>query len=130
MSDYDQLQQLAAHRQQVMATTPQDDLLFLWESTAGFFARFGLVPTVNSQFPVLIEEMAEVGKALDIPESDEALAGEATDVLVVLLSIVQARGIALSDLRNALHATIHKNDSKTFATHYVDRYTGKITRKP
>lgn len=108
---------------------PLPPLAALWESTTAFFKEFGVTPTVASQFPVLLEEVKEVSQALLKPESNAALARELADVLVVLMTLAQARGITLGEFYLAIGDTARKNDAKTLTTHHVDPDTGKITKR-
>ena len=75
--------------------------------------------------PMLREEMRELDDEV-VTQDEIALAEEATDVAFVAIGHLAA----LQDLSlNAVETVVAKNAAKTDASHYINKETGKITRR-
>ena len=75
--------------------------------------------------PMLREEMRELDDEV-VAQNEIALAEEATDVAFVAIGHLAA----LQELSLlAVETVVAKNAAKTDATHYINRETGKITRR-
>lgn len=75
--------------------------------------------------PMLREEMRELDDEV-VTQDEIALAEEATDVAFVAIGHLAAlQGLSLS----AVEIVVTKNAAKTDASHYINRETGKITRR-
>ena len=110
----------------------------LLESTRALHERFGVLFRVDVSERLVAEEFRELIRAsalvdyLSIADVDkrreqEDLAGEAVDLFVVTLGLLQAHGVTDDDLAQAMADVIAKNDAKTSATHVL--VNGKITRR-
>lgn len=125
-TDYAQLAELDRMRRTV--SSRDDHFERLWISTRNLHQRFGIVPEIERQVPLVVEEMNEAIAAARF-EDDLALTQEIVDSVVVLMGLAMARGVALDDLHDAMNAVIRKNDAKTHLTHAIDANTFKIKRK-
>jgi len=125
-TDYAQLAELDAMRRTV--STREDHFERLWIATRSLHQRFDVVPSVDRQIPLVLEEMNEAVAAARL-EGDAALAQEIADSIVVLMGLAMARGVTLDDLHTAMNTVISKNNAKTHLTHAVDPNTLKIKRK-
>lgn len=75
--------------------------------------------------PMLREEMRELDDEI-VTQDEIALAEEATDVAFVAIGHLAAlQELSLS----AVETVVTKNAVKTDASHYINRETGKITRR-
>lgn len=125
-TDYAQLAELDAMRRTV--SLREDHFERLWISTRSLHQRFGIMPTVDRQVPLVLEEVNEaIAAAAD--ESDDALAQEIADSIVVLMGLAMARSVSLDALHDAMNVVITKNAAKTHDTHAIDLQTLKIKRK-
>ena len=125
-TDYAQLAELDAMRRTV--STREDHFERLWISTRNLHQRFGVVPEIDRQVPLILEEITEAIAAAR-NEPDDALAKEITDSIVVLMGLAMARHVSLDMLHGAMNAVISKNNAKTHDTHAIDPMTLKIKRK-
>jgi NTP pyrophosphatase (non-canonical NTP hydrolase) len=75
--------------------------------------------------PMLREEMRELDDEV-VTQDEIALAEEATDVAFVAIGHLAAlQGLSL----RAVDTVVAKNAAKTGASHYINKETGKITRR-
>lgn len=106
-----------------------DVLFVLWRSTRNLAERFNQQRTAKTQTPLVHEEVREfLHEATVHNVNRDALAGEAADVFVVVIGMLQAHGVGYEEMETAILRTVEKNDSKTADTHALDLRTNKITR--
>ncbi len=109
-------------------TEPQaDSLRALADSTAAFYARFGVQPTLADTIQNFQEEVQELIEAARSASDRAHIAEEAADVFVTALGICLASGVDIDLLAQQVYAVIAKNDAKTQATHVY--HNGKIRRR-
>ncbi len=83
------------------------------------------IERIKIRQPLLREEMGELDNEI-VTKDETALAEEATDVAFVAIGHLAA----LQELSLvAVETVVAKNAAKTDATHYINRETGKITRR-
>lgn len=104
-----------------------DPLRTLIRSTLEFYARFGVTPQVGNATRVFQEEVGEFIEAAQDGTNKNHIAEEASDVIVTVIGLCEAAGVAPERIIDQLYAVAAKNDAKTHDTHvYVN---GKITRR-
>lgn len=104
-----------------------DALRDLAQSTADFYARFGVHPQVEDAIKNFQEEVRELIEAARSGADDDHTAEEAADVLVTAIGICYASGIGIEQIVRQVYAVVAKNDAKTHETHvHLD---GKIRRR-
>ncbi len=104
-----------------------DALRDLAQSTADFYARFGVVPERENAIMNFEEEVRELIEAARTGSNLDHIAEESADVLVTALGVCFASGIDVNRIIQQVYAVIAKNDAKTHETHVV--HTGKIRRR-
>lgn len=110
-----------------MTTRTGDALRDLAQSTADFYARFGVQPQLGEAIPIFEEEVRELIEAARDGSDPAHTAEECADVFVTAIGILYASGISVERLVEQVYAVVAKNDAKNHATHvYVD---GKIRRR-
>ena len=120
-----------------MARVPRSDFLRAVTNLAAevydFHERWGVeerlpasaIERIRTRQPMLREEMRELDDEV-VTQDEIALAEEATDVAFVAIGHLAA----LRDLSlNAVETVVAKNAAKTDASHYINKETGKITRR-
>lgn len=109
-------------------------LRHLWNVTEAFFQRFDCYPPdTEAQYRAFDEEVGEFQEEI-VPYrrktfDPQKAAEEANDVLVTMMGCLMARGVTYDQFEAALFGVADKLDAKNITTHYVDKATGKITRK-
>ncbi len=100
----------------------------LWNTTEALHKRFGVFPPdTNEALRVLNEEAYEVIEAA-LTGDEQELADESADLIVTLMGVLMARGVALDDLKDAMRRVAAKNNAKTYETHHINK-NGKIARR-
>jgi hypothetical protein len=104
-----------------------DSLRDLAHSTASFFARFDVNPTVPDAIQNFREEVNELIESATDGTNITHIAEEAADVMVTAIGVCLASGVSVDHLIEQVYKVIAKNDAKTHATHiHLD---GKIRRR-
>lgn len=104
-----------------------DALRDLAQSTADFYARFGVTPQVTDAVKNFEEEVRELIEAARAGTDPDHTAEEAADVIVTALGVCYASGISIDQIVKQVYAVVAKNDAKTHDTHvHLD---GKIRRR-
>lgn len=104
-----------------------DALRDLAQSTADFYARFGVTPQVNDAVKNFEEEVRELIEAARAGMDHDHTAEEAADVIVTAIGVCYASGISIDQIVKQVYAVVAKNDAKTHETHvHLD---GKIRRR-
>lgn len=104
-----------------------DALRDLAQSTADFYARFGVTPQVNDAVKNFEEEVRELIEAARAGTDHDHTAEEAADVIVTAIGVCYASGISIDQIVKQVYAVVAKNDAKTHETHiHLD---GKIRRR-
>ncbi len=104
-----------------------DALRDLAQSTADFYARFGVQPELENTIMNFEEEVRELLEAARADDDLDHTAEECADVIVTALGICFAGGVSVDRLIDQVYAVITKNDAKTHETHIV--HSGKIRRR-
>ena len=108
-------------------TNGSDPLRTLIRSTLEFYARFDVTPQVDEATKIFQEEVGEFIEAAQDGSDLAHIAEEAGDVIVTVIGLCQAAGVAPERIIDQLYAVAAKNDAKTHETHvYIN---GKITRR-
>ena len=104
-----------------------DALRDLAQSTADFYARFGVHPQVNDAIKNFEEEVRELIEAAREGTDGDHIAEESADVLVTAIGVCFASGLDVERIIEQVYAVVAKNDAKTHETHvHLD---GKIRRR-
>ena len=112
---------------QTISHNTGDPLRDLAQSTADFYARFGVQPQVENCVMNFSEEVRELIEAARAGTDQDHIAEEAADVIVTALGVCFASGIGVDQIIRQVYAVVAKNDAKTHETHvYRD---GKIRRR-
>lgn len=118
-----------------------DAFAALWASTEAFHKRFDQYPPkLAPQMGCVYEEVDEVESASrqaawitrhtgDPSAARRDVAEEVADVIVTLMGVCMAVDVTRDDLLAAMDIVARKNDAKSWDGYYVDKMTGKITRK-
>lgn len=104
-----------------------DALRDLAQSTADFYARFGVQPKLDDTIQNFQEEVRELIEAARDDGDLDHIAEESADVLVTAIGVCFARGVDVDKLVEQVYAVIAKNDAKTHETHVY--HDGKIRRR-
>ena len=104
-----------------------DSLRALAQSTAEFYARFGVQPVLDDTIQNFQEEVRELIEAARSAEDRHHIAEEAADVFVTALGICFASGVDVDLLLQQVYTVIGKNDAKSHTTHVY--HDGKIRRR-
>lgn len=104
-----------------------DALRDLAQSTADFYARFGVHPKVEDAIKNFEEEVRELIEAARSAADNDHTAEEAADVLVTAIGVCFASGISIDQIVRQVYAVVAKNDAKTHETHV--HFDGKIRRR-
>lgn len=104
-----------------------DSLRDLAQSTADFYARFGVQPKLDDTIQNFQEEVRELIEAAREGSSPDHIAEESADVLVTAIGVCFASGVDVDRLVEQVYAVIAKNDAKTHDTHV--HHNGKIRRR-
>jgi NTP pyrophosphatase (non-canonical NTP hydrolase) len=104
-----------------------DALRDLAQSTADFYARFGVTPQLEDCIKNFQEEVRELIEAARDGSDPAHTAEESADVFVTAIGVCFAAGLDVDRLVEQVYAVIAKNDAKTHETHvHLD---GKIRRR-
>ncbi len=104
-----------------------DALRDLAQSTADFYARFGVTPELENCITNFQEEVRELIEAAREGTDGSHIAEESADVLVTAIGVCFASGLSVYRIIEQVYAVVAKNDAKTHDTHvYSD---GKIRRR-
>jgi NTP pyrophosphatase (non-canonical NTP hydrolase) len=104
-----------------------DALRDLAQSTADFYARFGVTPQLEDTIKNFQEEVRELIEAARDGGDKAHIAEESADVFVTAIGVCYASGLDVERLIEQVYAVIAKNDAKTHETHvHLD---GKIRRR-
>ena len=104
-----------------------DALRDLAQSTADFYARFGVTPQIENCIQNFSEEVRELIDAARDGQNLDHIAEEAADVVVTAIGVCFAAGVSVERLVEQVYAVIAKNDAKTHETHVY--HEGKIRRR-
>lgn len=104
-----------------------DALRDLAQSTADFYARFGVKPELENCITNFQEEVRELIEAAREGTDADHIAEESADVLVTAIGVCFASGLDVEQIIQQVYAVIAKNDAKTHETHVFS--DGKIRRR-
>lgn len=104
-----------------------DSLRDLAQSTADFYARFGVQPQLDNCITNFQEEVRELIEAARAGSNLDHIAEESADVFVTAIGVCFASGLDVARMVEQVYAVIAKNDAKTHETHVF--HDGKIRRR-
>ncbi len=104
-----------------------DALRDLAQSTADFYARFGVQPKLDDTIQNFQEEVRELIEAARAGDDLDHIAEESADVFVTAIGICLASGLDVERLIEQVYRVVAKNDAKTHETHAY--HDGKIRRR-